>query len=136
MDRHSLQFHKCGRDGSGKCDAFFTGEVGDQVHGALFLLTEDQFDRLDDFEGVGYERKPLVVQTSAGERDAYAYIALPTVISRRLRPFDWYLGLVLRGARDHVLPDWYCERIASTEVIVDSDEARSQWHLDLLGGTE
>ena len=57
---HSLRFHKAGRDGSGKCDAFLTGNPRDRVMGALFELCPEQKPDLDRVEGLGRGYDPPI----------------------------------------------------------------------------
>ena len=56
---HALRFHKRGGDGSGKCDAFRTGDPGDRLWGGLFRLDDRQLAELDRIEGPGYERRTV-----------------------------------------------------------------------------
>ena len=51
---HALRFHKAGVDGSGKCDAAFTGEGDDVVEGVVFELDLSEIPALDQAEGLGY----------------------------------------------------------------------------------
>ena len=37
LARHVLRFHKRGRDGSAKCDAWFTGDPTDRLYGVVYL---------------------------------------------------------------------------------------------------
>ena len=87
-----LRFHKRGGDGSGKGDAFRTGDPGDRLWGALFHLDEGQLAKLDRIEGPGYERR--TVQVLLGERglEADLYAARPEARVPGLPPFDWYKG--------------------------------------------
>ena len=72
---YSLEFHKRGRDGSGKCDAYFTGAPGETLHGVVYELTVAQRAALDEFEGVGYESCDLAVDTASGIIEVYTYVA-------------------------------------------------------------
>ena len=126
LPAHVLKFHKHSKkDGSGKCDAAFTGDSEDRVFGALYSIQTNQMRQLDIVEGLGhgYARKTVSVHTSSGETfSAETYIA--TKFDSSLRPFDWYKEHVLRGARSIGLPESY---IASIEVVVadvDAEEER------------
>jgi len=48
MDGWALRFHKRGRDGSGKCDAFRTDAPRDRLRGIVYELSAAQKFRLDD----------------------------------------------------------------------------------------
>lgn len=54
LDGFDLRFHKRGRDGSGKCDAFATGARTHILHGVLFGMSAAQREALHLFEGPGY----------------------------------------------------------------------------------
>ena len=52
---HTLKFHKPSKkDGSGKCDAAYTGNSEDNVLGALYSIQTNQLPELDRFEGRGH----------------------------------------------------------------------------------
>ena len=54
LSAHQLCWHKRGTlDGSGKCNAFMTGDTADVVWGALFELADTERARLDAAEGLG-----------------------------------------------------------------------------------
>ena len=50
---YALRFHKRGRDGSGKADAFFTGRGQDVVCGVVYELSPADKVALDLAEGLG-----------------------------------------------------------------------------------
>ena len=121
-----LRFHKRGGDGSGKGDAFRTGDPGDRLWGALFRLDERQLAKLDRIEGPGYERR--TVQVLLGERglEADLYVARPEARASGLPPFDWYKELVLSGARENRLPRDYLDAIEAVPSVVDPDPERAE----------
>lgn len=132
LESHSLRFHKVGQDGSGKCDAFFTGDPTDGVIGRLFDLSPDgqrSLDRAEDL-GTGYGRKVVRVRDSAGEMvEAFTYFAL--VIDSGMVPFAWYKHHVWVGALEAELPSAYLRTIEDHPAMIDADEARAtaQWAL-------
>ncbi len=68
--RHKLKFHKVSKkDGSGKCDAFETGNQRNTVIGVVFDIAESEKPALDQKEGLhyGYEEKAVVVTSAEGE---------------------------------------------------------------------
>ena len=74
LQDHQLRFHKIGKDGSAKCDAFHTGLAGDLVEGVLFDLHPADVGALDGAEGLGrgYEKKRVDVFKPAGVHLTFA----------------------------------------------------------------
>ena len=122
---HRLAFHKAGRDGSAKCDAWRTDNPDDCVLGVLYRLDSNALATLDRIEGrgAGYERQSLMVTDSAGlVVTAETYLA--TRIDMALRPFSWYREHVLRGAMAASLPETYVAGIRSVPAEQDPDSQR------------
>ena len=123
---HDLRFHKAGRDGSAKCDAFHTGREDDLVLGVLFDIDPADKALLDAAEGLGdgYEETVVTVVSTEGiPVAAMTYVA--TRIDANFRPYSWYLNHVLVGAREASMPANYIEsRIRAVEPVDDVDEAR------------
>ena len=130
---YELAFHKRGRDGSGKCDAYRTG--GDSLmYGAVFELTERQSNALDRFEGPHYERQTIPLSLGGNEVEAFAYVALSHAIDTALRPYPWYLAFVLHGAEVNQLPKHYVEAIRRQPTIIDPDPKRQAVNDRILSG--
>jgi hypothetical protein len=123
---HELRFHKPGRDGSAKCDAFHTGRAADEIMGVLFEIDCAERVLLDQAEGLGkgYEEKEVSVVSMGGASvEAFTYIA--THIDASLRPYSWYVNHVLAGAREAGLPAGYIDaRIGAVRSVEDDDEER------------
>jgi len=127
---HRLMFHKAGRDGSAKCDAAPSPRQTDAVHGVLYHMDPRHKPRLDEAEGLGrgYGHKMISVQRSNGSISvALTYYA--TDIDMTLRPYSWYLEHVMRGAREHSLPELYTTAIAGVETVQDPDRERHRMEL-------
>lgn len=125
LAEHSLRFHKSGKDGSGKCDAFQTMDAGDRVIGAVFSIDPLEKPHLDTIEGLGfgYDEKSVTVLSASGiEYRASTYYA--TRIDASLKPFSWYRHHVLVGARESALPEDYIRRIEAVEYLDDPDRER------------
>ncbi len=126
LENHELRFHKKGfRDGSGKCDAYATGNTEHTVIGVVFDISIEEKNDLDRVEGLGagYEAKTVQVASSTGEAIlATTYYA--THIDFTLQPFHWYKEHVMRGVREHSLPESYAQTISGVESIVDPDSHR------------
>jgi hypothetical protein len=131
---HALRFHKTGRDGSGKADAYATGRADDAVWGVVYEMSAPSKRRLDRFEGLGteYLEAELTVEVTGGELRAHVYRANPLRIDDDLLPFDWYHRLVVQGARNHGLPADYVATLARLPVRVDPDRTRADRALSLL----
>lgn len=125
LERHRLEFHKAGQDGSAKCDAFETGDPADRVIGVVFEIEEREKVELDRVEGLGrgYDEKWVTVTTVAGD-PVSALVYCATLIDATLKPFHWYKAHVLAGAREHGLPAGYVARILGIESIADSNPVR------------
>ena len=122
LSGHSLEFHKIGKDGSAKCDAVYTDDLNDVVHGVVFEMALSEKPVLDRIEGLGrgYAEKDVIVSSESGkEFKAVTYYA--TNIDALLKPRDWYVEHVLRGAREHGLPSEYIGRIEAIESVPDPD---------------
>ena len=82
---------------------------GDAVWGVLYNVPPEEMAALDRKEGVAanvYQRKRVTVATAPGPRvRAVTY----TVIDKEpgQTPSDYYLGLILSGAREWALPEEY-----------------------------
>ncbi len=132
LNKHRLLFHKIGRDGSAKCDAYFTDQEDDFLYGALFRINPEQKKHLDQTEGLGngYEIKQVTVVTESAETfNAFTYFATRTASD--IKPFHWYKEHVLSGAREHFFPEQYIEqitRIASTD---DENRIRTEQELSI-----
>jgi hypothetical protein len=97
---------------------------GDEVWGALYLLTHREAERLDQTEGVqfgAYRRLHVEVREMSGSRiGAFTYHSPRSVLGRK--PSRRYLGLLLAGARQLGLPAAYIERLRSQPLAVDERE--------------
>lgn len=98
-----LALNKRGRDGSGKAN--LVADPDTLVWGVLYEIEAVHWVDLDAFER-GYERVCVEVATAAG-----ASVAAQTYEARDLTDqpvaFDWYVRLIVEGAREHGLPADY-----------------------------
>ena len=117
---YALRFHKKSlKDGSGKCDAFYTGSPDDRLWGALDRLTDAQFAKLDKIEGPGYRRVSVTVTFDDEPLEAATYVAVPDAIDSYVRPLQRYKNLVLRGARELNLPSSYIDAVDAVPTMPD-----------------
>ncbi|MDH3974282.1 MAG: gamma-glutamylcyclotransferase [Deltaproteobacteria bacterium] len=134
LTAHVLCFHKAGRDGSGKCDAFYTGNNRDCVLGSLYRIDADHKVHLDRAEGLGmgYNEKSVSIYAESGQKmEAFTYYA--THIDDKVSPYHWYKGHVLIGAREHDFPEEYIEMFLSVDSIDDPDAEREERELSIHG---
>ncbi|ARM88985.1 cation transporter ChaC-like protein [Rhizobium sp. CIAT894] len=132
----ALRFHKRSVDGSGKCNAFASGDE-DNVIGVLFSIDPTERAALYKAEGVGngYEHKIVTVVNDKGRRrKVLTYVATPDYIDDSLQPYGWYKDFVSAGAREHGLPEEYIARnILSVETTEDPDKIRDKKQRAVLG---
>ena len=133
---HALRWHKVGRDHSGKCDAFATGNDADAVCGVLYDISAQDKPSLDAAEGLGagYEEKEVGIHTDTGVVRAHLYYA--THIDPAVAPFAWYKALVVAGAKQHALPAAYVAGLMAVQSIADPDAARTLLNESLLKASE
>ncbi|MCW8944487.1 MAG: gamma-glutamylcyclotransferase [Sedimenticola sp.] len=122
---HTLRWHKQGRDGSGKCDAFYTGEDDHRVVGVLYEIAIEDRPLLDQFEGVGlgYDVASVEIVLPTGET-CLAFTYRATRIDASFIPYHWYKEHVIQGAREHELPDDYIIQLESVASMEDIDRIR------------
>lgn len=132
---YSLKWDKRSRrDGSGKCDAQFTGSEADSVWGVLFRVETSQKLLLDEAEGLhqGYEEKEVHIQTGEGSVKAQLYYATDKDVS--CRPFNWYKAFVVAGAREHNLPPDYISLLEAEVSVLDPNQRRAAENAKILSG--
>lgn len=133
---HELRFHKeSDVDGSGKADVHHTGRPKDRVWGVLARISARDRTRMDEYEGVGsgYFVDHLPVRTGDGRVvEAAAYRAQASAVRPGLRPFSWYLRLVVTGALQHGLPASYVRRLRALPADPDPDAERARRNLSVL----
>jgi gamma-glutamylcyclotransferase len=122
VNSHALTFCKRSRDGSGK--ATLCPDTERHVFGVVFDLDENELSNLDEVEGAGngYDRVvdfQVRIQGLHKQQRAITYLAPPSFIDQNLKPYDWYLKLVLAGARQHGLPSQYINEIEEVPWIAD-----------------
>jgi gamma-glutamylcyclotransferase len=127
VDRWGVKFSKIGRDDSGKATLY--PMTNTRSYGVVFTLNDNDLTLLDQFEGAGhgYDRvNDFKVQllTQDEPLKAVTYIAPVQFQSEAIKPFDWYVGLVMAGAEQHCLPADYIVSLQSVPSIQDPDTQR------------
>jgi gamma-glutamylcyclotransferase len=125
LDEHDLRFHKTGKDGSGKCDAFHTRNTSHSVIGALFEIDRNEKKVLDKVEGLGYGYEEKSVRVHDGNGDSHVAVTYCAIrMNPALRPYSWYLNHVVVGAQETKVPPEYLDRIRAVDSAEDPDEER------------
>lgn len=127
LARHKLKFHKIGKDGSAKGDAFFTGNLSDIVLGVLYSIDCSEKKWLDEAEGLGngYEEKEVSLVNDRGQA-VLAYLYYATNIDSDLRPFSWYVHHIQKGAENAKLPKSYVQQLRDVPTVEDRDRQRDR----------
>lgn len=128
LNAHRLMFHKIGTDDSGKCDAFYTGDPKDQIHGVVYGLDPSGKDKLDQIEGVGsgYEIKQVQVTQEGTCLSVFTYVVQDAYIDPEMKPYHWYKHFVVAGARQNDFPEAYIAALEKIDAIPDRDHERRQ----------
>ncbi len=124
---HRLEFHKTGKDKSGKCDIVLSS-ASDVVWGRVYQFNYEDKKCLDWYEGLGceYFEKCVTVELDCGSTvRAVTYYANPKKTDPCLKPYSWYKNYVLEGAREACLPADYIKSIEAIAEIeaVETDDA-------------
>jgi len=125
---YELRFHKRSIDGSGKCNI---EPAGAGVHVAVYELSITDKIRLDQIEGVGEGYVESIIDVP-GFSACALYLAEDGYKDEALRPYEWYLELVLLGCRHHGFPDAYIGKISAVRSIPDPDLARREQNEKLI----
>jgi gamma-glutamylcyclotransferase len=121
---HRLAFHKRGRDGAGKSNAWRTDAAADRLPGALYRVPVQHFQRLGAAGG-GYHTAEVLIESAAGPLTALTWRAEPDEIEDGLRPWEWYVALIRAGAAVHGLPESHRRWLLTVPVVEDPDRARA-----------
>ena len=119
-----VRFSKPGMDGSGK--AMLVAEPGARLVGAIFEIDVAEQLVLDLHEGAGYRRDDgFMVECTASGGGLRTNTYLATACDGQLKPFDWYLAVVIAGAMHHGMDDTSIMELKATAFIKDTDTART-----------
>lgn len=118
----ALEFSKASKDGSGK--ATLVAAEGSRVPGVIFEIDLAERSDLDRHEGLGsgYRREDaLLIDDVARGGIARTSSYLGTSLDAQLKPFDWYLAIVIAGAHHHGLDARHIAALRATEFVEDTD---------------
>lgn len=130
----ALEFSKPSIDLSGKATLTPSGKMNHHTAGILFKIRKSELTKLDKAEGAGngYERNDeFLVQRSRDGEMVQATTYLATLTHSHLKPYDWYLALVIAGAHLHGLGEAHTSRLRMIESDVDTKSHRKS-RLDAL----
>ena len=133
LSRFKLAFNKNSRDGSAKCNAFFTGSDGDALPGVIYEIEQSEKRLMDAAEGLGkgYFQASYPIEAQNGVVESYLYVAHPAFIDDSIRPYDWYCQLVIRGAKQHEIVQDHVRFLTQIDSVPDPNRARSKLMFDL-----
>jgi gamma-glutamylcyclotransferase len=105
---HRLVFNMQGEDGQVYANV---DSPGPGVIGVIYRCSPAALDKLDSYER-GYERRRVLVTDEGGVTlEAVAYVARANRVANGGKPSAEYLERVVRGARQHGLPEAYIRAI-------------------------
>ncbi len=130
----TLRFDKRGGDGSAKANLHAAVGQSRRAFAAAYELSHRQIAVLDRFEGRGwgYETFPMSLSMRGESVDGLTYLAPSQWITPAMVPFDWYVRLIVEGARFHGFPRRYVEEIANQPTRRDPDAGRARTALRAL----
>ena len=120
-----IEFSKRSEDKSGK--ATLRNKTGGRTDGVLFEIPTAELCSLDRCEGrgKGYDRcDKFPVRLVDGDEIVPAVAYLATHTDSSLKPYDWYLALVIAGAREHALGDDHLAALRCVAYVRDLDNSR------------
>jgi len=129
-----LNFSKSSKDGSGK--AGIVSAAGTSVLGVVYQVDKGDLPALDKHEGAGfgYERIDNFSVLNPEDESVITTTYLPTMIDLKLKPYDWYLALVLAGAIENQFPKEYILRLRDVNFEPDcrANQEKKLEAMDLL----
>ena len=120
-----IEFSKRSLDGSGK--ATLGRAAGQRTLGVLFKIPNAQSCALDRAEGAGngYHRcDAFPIHRYGSDAIVQAVTYLATSPEANLKPYDWYLALVVAGADQHGLGDDYLAKLRREPYVQDAERTR------------
>jgi gamma-glutamylcyclotransferase (GGCT)/AIG2-like uncharacterized protein YtfP len=91
------------------------------VIGVLYELNHNQLQILDDYEGVAhnqYKRSSVkVIDERKQSIEAMTYLATDCGID--LKPYNWYLDYLIKGAEQHKFPNEYLNMLRAVKTAND-----------------
>jgi hypothetical protein len=121
---YRVAFEKLSEDTSGKATLVRCADA-DSAAGVVYELTREDTGALDAFEGPGYRR---LDDFSVHCLDTGMALSACTYIARQhvadLKPYDWYLALVLAGLAEHDIGHEFARQLQITDFDTDTQCSR------------
>lgn len=122
---HTLAFRKRSVDASAKATLIAARGWGISAPGAVFAIDRDELAALDAAEGPGYRRlTEFPVQCLRTDEFIVTQTYMAIEQHRDMRPYDWYLALVLAGVGEHGLGDAYAAQLRAVLPTADEELER------------
>lgn len=122
VDDRIIEFSKRSKDCSGK--ATLRKQAGHRTPGVLFRIPITDSKKLDRFEGAGkgkgYSRcDEFPVHLTRNDDIVCATTYLATYPEPGIKPYDWYLALVIAGVLEHDLGAQYHSKLQRESYLTD-----------------
>ncbi len=124
-----IKFNKPSMDKSGK--ATLRWQAGNQTPGVLFRICKTELETLDAFEGAGkgrgYNRcNRFPVHLADNDEIVYTKTYLASCTKSDLKPYDWYLALVIAGTCKHKLDVTHLKKLRQVPYLSDPNCMRRE----------
>ena len=126
-DDRIIEFSKRSKDCSGK--ATLRQQAGHRTPGVLFRIPISDSKKLDRFEGAGkgYSRcDKFPVHLTRNDDIVCATTYLATYPEPGIKPYDWYLALVIAGVLEHDLGAQYHSKLQRKRYLTDQKCDRTE----------
>ena len=124
-----IEFNKPSVDKSGK--ATLRWQAGDRTPGVLFRISIEELEILDAFEGAGKGRgyiryDQFSVHLAENDKIVNTKTYLASCTKSDLKPYDWYLALVIAGVCKHRLGDTHLKMLRRVPYLPDPNCRRRE----------
>ena len=127
---YRLEFSKLSRlDKSGKATLDKVTQPRRRTYGVVFKIRNCCLPALDKAEGKGKgynrcDKFSVTLLPDGKQTQVITYIASACAVNDSLKPYDWYLALVIQGAIQHKLPKAYIASLREFAFKTDREQNR------------
>ncbi|MBY0539102.1 gamma-glutamylcyclotransferase [Patescibacteria group bacterium] len=118
-ENYLLVFTKLSKDGSGKAAIEKRGHS--HTYGTVFEVNESERVLLDRAEGAGYESEHIWIWMPSKQHKERVVTYFTKEKKKDLLPYDWYLALIIKGAKQNGLPQEYIASLEKQKNTEDND---------------